>query len=202
MMTKRLIERCIAKDRVAWGEFVNRFQEVVAKAVKMKLQRFGYAFQLEDVKDLVQNIFLDIWEKNKLEQVRHKERIEGWLAIVSQNAAIDYIRRNSHFINRLRTTIANPEGDEAINLVDLIPSDAADPLEETSTAELRIVLDELIGALPGRERLVITLNLLHEKTQREIAGFLKVPLNTVSTIISRTKAKLRQELEKKGWKDF
>ncbi len=183
-------------------EFVKRFQGVATTAIKMRLRRWGCPFQLEDVKDIVQNVFLDIWERNKLEQVRDRDKIEGWLAIVSQNAAIDYIRHNSSFTNRLHTTIANPEGGEAVDLVDLIPSDAADPLEETSAAELKLVLDELINALPAREHLVITLNFLHEKTQREIAELLRIPVNTVSTIISRTKAKLKQELEKKGYKDF
>lgn len=198
---RRLIERCIAKDSSAWNEFVNRFREIATRAVKMRLQRLGYAFQLEDVKDIVQNVFLDIWERNKLNQLRDRERIEGWVAVVSQNAAIDYIRRNSSKGRILISAFESQEG-EVLNPLDSIADPSLDPAEATAVQQLSGDLADLMKSLSPKERLAVTLNVLYEKTHHQVAQILRIPVNTASSLIRRTKNKLKEELEKRGYKNF
>ena len=198
---RRLIERCIAKDSSAWNEFVNGVREIATRAVKMRLQRSDYSFQLEDVKDIVQNVFLDIWERNKLEQLRDRERIEGWLAIVSQNAAIDYIRRNSSKGRILISAFESQEG-EVLDPLDSIAGPNLDPAEATAAQQLSEDLADLMKSLSPKERLAVTLNVLYEKTHHEVAQILRIPVNTASSLIRRTKNKLKEELEKRGYKNF
>lgn len=200
-MLKDLIERCISKDRAAWMEFVGRFQGVATTAIKMRLRRSGYSFQLEDVKDIVQNVFLDIWERNKLEQLRDRERIEGWLAIVSQNAAIDYIRRNSSKGRILISAFESQEG-EVLDPLDSIAGPSLNPAEATAAQQLSEDLADLMKSLSPKERLAVTLNVLYEKTHHQVAQILRIPVNTASSLIRRTKNKLKKELEKRGYKNF
>jgi RNA polymerase sigma-70 factor (ECF subfamily) len=193
---KELVNRCIDKDKSAWNEFVLRFKAIAEKAVRLRLNRHNFPHTIEDVKDITQAVFLDIWEGNKLEQVKDQEKITGWIAIVSQNAAIDFIRKVKN-ITRQSPVVLNEEGVE-FDITDTLTA-KSNPVDELSTLELADTLDTLINALGPRDRLILKLNLLHSQSHKEIANLLKLPQNTVSTIIRRSLLKLRESLERRGY---
>lgn len=192
---KGLIERCLAKDKDAFSEFVSRYKNLVNYSIRLRLEKSRFSYSPEDIKDISQNVFLEIWEKEKLKTVRDKTKIDSWLAIVSQNTTIDYIRKHRSW--REKIVILDEDSEEGI--LDLIPS-KSDPIEEIATSQLSQTLSELFDLLLPRERLVLSLNLLHNQTHRQIAKILNVSINTISTLIRRTKIKLRKELEKRGYK--
>lgn len=196
---KELVNRCINKDKSAWNEFVFRFKAIVEKSIRMKLNRHSFPHTIEDVKDITQTIFLDIWEENKLEAVKDEEKITGWLVIVAQNSAIDFIRGHKNLF-RQSSSLIDAEGSE-LNLANMLV-DKSNPLDEVLNNELADTLDTLINAFEPRDRLILKLNLLHSQSHKEIAHLLKIPQNTVSTIIRRSLSKLRVALEKRGFKDF
>lgn len=196
---KELVDRCLLKDKAAWEEFVLRFKAVVEKSVRARLSRHNFPYTVEDVKDITQNIFLDIWENDSLEKVRDEDKITGWIVIVSQNAAIDFIRRNKKLLRHSEVFI--DEEDKEHNKLDALIS-ASNPLEELADKELSQTLDALIDSLEPRDNLVIKLNLLHGLAYKEIAVLLKIPINTVATVIRRSTLKLRESLLKRGYKDF
>jgi len=76
--------------------------------------------------------------------------------------------------------------------------DSKDPYDALVDNELAAFINEFIKRLPQRERMILTLNFFYGKKHREITQMLKIPANTVSTIIKRTKDLLRKELNKKG----
>ena len=196
---KELVDRCLTKDKAAWNEFVLEFKSVVEKSVRARLARHNFLYTIEDVKDITQNIFLDIWESNRLEQVRSEDKLTAWMAIVAQNAAVDFMRSSRKFL-RQEPDIVDEEG----NRKDLIESIASncDPLKEMTNSELSEVLDTLIGALEPRDRLILQLNILHGLSHREISELLRIPINTASTIIRRCLLKLQDSLSRRGYKDF
>ncbi len=64
-------------------------------------------------------------------------------------------------------------------------------------SDAREMLEAEIEALKPKERIVVKLNLLHGMKHGEIAGALKMPVNTVSTTIARAKKYLKEKLEGK-----
>lgn len=197
MLTLReLVNRCIDKDKSAWNEFVLRFKAIAEKAVRLRLNRHNFPHTIEDVKDITQSIFLDIWEGNKLELVKDQDKITGWMVIVAQNAAVDFIRKTRN-LTRQSSVVLNEEGVE-FDITDTLAA-KSNPVDELSTLELADTLDTLINAFEPRDRLILKLNLLHSQSHKEIAALLKLPQNTVSTIIRRSLLKLRESLERRGY---
>lgn len=196
---KELVSRCIDKDKSAWNEFVLRFKAIAEKAVRLRLNRYNFPHTIEDVKDITQTVFLDIWEGNKLELVKDQEKITGWIVIVAQNAAVDFIRKARN-LTRQSPVVLNEEGVE-FDITDTLTA-KSNPVDELSTLELADTLDTLINALEPRDRLILKLKLLHSQSHKEIAALLKLPQNTVSTIIRRSLLKLRESLERRGYKNI
>jgi RNA polymerase sigma factor (sigma-70 family) len=62
--------------------------------------------------------------------------------------------------------------------------------DEETASEIEKIMDDM----PPKEKLVIELNLFHDKKYREIADMLDMPLATVSSHIKRAKAKLKISL--------
>lgn len=193
---KELVNRCVNKDKSAWSEFVPRFRPVVEKSVRARLARHNFPHTTEDIKDITQGIFLDIWEKNKLALVKDEDKITGWLAIVSQNTAIDYIRSQAKF-NRQRSVCADEDG--GLNdILNILPSET-NLYQELAKEDLTETVDKLIEVLKPREKLILKLNIQHNQTHKEIAFFLNIPINTVSSILRRTMISLKEDLKKKGY---
>ena len=193
---KELVNRCIVKDKSAWSEFVFRFRPLVERCARIRLSRHNFSYTIEDIKDIVQGVFLDIWEKNKLELVKDQDKISGWIAIVSQNAAISFIRSQAKF-SRQRSVCADEEG--GLNdILNILPSGTS-LSRELAKEDMALAVDKLIEALKPREKLVLRLNIQHNQTHREIAYFLNLPINTVSSILRRTMISFREDLKKKGY---
>ena len=176
-----LIERCIEREEKAWSEFIDRFSGLVYYSVRERLKRNGFGFNDLDIQDIVQNVFIDIWEKSKLTEIRERHKIKAWLSIVSQTRALNFMRKKRE---RLLS-------EEELFKVENIVSDKG----EDYKAEL---MEELIRAVENfspREKIILKLNIIHGKTHKEIADFMNMPINTVSTIIARRKELLRKKLK-------
>jgi DNA-directed RNA polymerase specialized sigma24 family protein len=109
------------------------FKPLVERAIRVRLGRHNFPHTIEDIKDIAQGIFLDIWEENKLAQLKDEDKISGWLAIVAQNTAIDFIRRSKNLLRKDQRVIEE-EGAGA-GRIEQIPS-ASNPLKELTNSEL------------------------------------------------------------------
>lgn len=180
--THNLIERCIKREEKAWSEFINRFSGLVYYSARERLKRDGFRFNEQDVHDIVQNVFVDIWEKSKLAEVRERNKIKAWLSIVGQTRALNFMRSK-------RERLLN---EEELSSVENIVSDKGAEYRAGLIEELEMAVEKF----PPREKIVLKLNIIHGKTHKEIADFMNMPINTVSTIISRRKKFLRKNLDK------
>ncbi|KPK41653.1 MAG: hypothetical protein AMJ78_04880 [Omnitrophica WOR_2 bacterium SM23_29] len=201
-----LIESCIKKDKRAWDIFVERYSKLVLWAIRDRLTRFRYDFDDDDVEDIHQEVFVSLWSGNKLTQIKDRRKIAGWIAMVAGNAAIDYFKKMKrqmppNAISIFEGTISGTE-DGGRTLEELLLAKTGNPSREFHLNELRAMLDATLESLAPKEKTVVTLNLLHGMKHREIAEALKLPINTVSTIMARTKDELRERLRRKGIEDF
>jgi len=185
-----LVARCINGDRPAWDKFVERFSPLVFWAIKDTLGQARYSGNREDIKDIFQNVFVLLWEKGKLKQVKDREKLSGWLAMVAANCVYNYFRNKR----------------EALPGKELLPEKTASldcPASRALEQErLHDIIKEGLNCIPARELIILKLNYFYNKTHEEIGRILKMPANTVSSIIKRAKEKIKEELEKQGWKNF
>ena len=195
-----LITGCINKDKRSWDIFVGRYSKVVYWAIRDRLKRFGYNFEDEDINDIHQDVFITLWAGDKLAQLKERDKVAGWLAMVAGNAAIDYFRRMKrqsppNSISIYEEIYKNGD-DETRTLEEVLPSKAPGPDREAQLSEAREVLESVIEALRPKERIAVKLDLLHGMKHSEIADTLNIPVNTVSTTIARAKKYLKEKLEK------
>ncbi|MEA3328468.1 MAG: sigma-70 family RNA polymerase sigma factor [Candidatus Omnitrophota bacterium] len=183
----QLINLCLDKNPLAWSEFIERFSKVIYWAIRDRLRRWGYQFQEGDVENIYQEIFVSLWQKPKLAEIKDKEKLSGWLVMVAGNNAVDYFRKKKR---------KEPK-DITFIFKDLAFSND-NPLQLLHSRELKQTLESVLGTLPSKEKIVITLSYLYNKKHREIAEILNIPINTVSTLIFRTKERLKDKLEEKG----
>lgn len=186
MNEAELIKLCLEKDKKAWSIFIERYSRLVYWSIRKRLLISGFQCDESDIEDIFQEVFLMILRDKKLSQLKGAKFIPGWLAMVASNKTVDFIRKNSR---REENLVVENEAFVDYSLgQDLFDQD------------IFKVVKEVIDTLSDKERIIITLNLLEEKTHGEIAGILRIPANTVSTVIARTKEKLRQGLKERAVK--
>lgn len=178
---QRLIERCIRREEKAWEEFIERFSGLLYYSARERLKRNKIAYGQEDIEDIVQAVFLEIWEKEKLKEVRDRKKITAWLSVVAQTRAINYMKRKKE---RLLVR-------EELYKIDNINLDTSGQLDEDFVREL----DKAMEGFNAREKLIFKLSAVYGKRHREIASFMHMPVNTVSTIMARKKKLLREKLK-------
>src|SRR3989338_1482579 len=156
--THNLIERCIRREEKAWSEFIDRFSGLVYYSARERLKRSGFRFNEQDIQDIVQNVFVEIWEKSSLVAVKDRHKIKAWLSIVGQTRALNFMRKRKerllgeNELFKVENITSNEGGEDRIRL-----------MEE---------LEKVIEGFPGREKIILKLNIVHGKSHKEIAGFM------------------------------
>ena len=184
MSESELIKRCIKKDKKAWSVFIQKYSRLVYWAIRKRLAASDFSSHETDIEDIFQEVFLTILKGDKLLQLKNPKFIPGWLSMVASNKTVDFMRQKSR-------------RDQAL-VVDVPVFRDCSFEQDLLSADMIAVIKEVINALSDKERIIISLNLLEERTHKEIAQIAGMPINTVSTIIARTKEKLKKELEKRG----
>ena len=187
-----LVESCVKGDLGAWSRFTQKYSRLIKFSIENRLKKYGFTLLRQDIEDIGQDVLAYIWKDRKLEDVRNRSDISYWLAVVSGNAAMEYIRKHRHEPDLNAVRIFDKAGGS--ELADLIPADTLKPSEEVIASEILQRIDRSMEKLPSGERLVAKLNFYHGKKYHEIADILGMPGGTVSNYMKRAKEKLRKAL--------
>ncbi|MEI8175670.1 MAG: sigma-70 family RNA polymerase sigma factor [Candidatus Omnitrophota bacterium] len=196
MDTLNLIQRCRKKDPLAWEVFVNHYAGLIYWAIYDRLGKWAYRYHPEDIDEIHQNVFMNLWGKNKLEQIRTTDRVAGWLVILAGNEAIDYFKRE----RRRMPPLAAPHcafrspGRDAQVTTPLLRTREPSPRDQAGENELIAIIEHEINRLAPREKNIMSLYLLHHMKYREIADTLSLPPGTIATVIKNARARLKDRL--------
>lgn len=140
-----------------------------------------YISNKEDVKDILQESFLKIF--NAIDKFEYKGNgsLRAWSARIVVNESLSHIRKN----DKLQLTTL-PSWDLPDQSDDLEPD-----FEEIPTS----VIMEMIQSLPTGYRTVFNLYIFEEKSHKEIASILNITENTSASQFHRAKAMLVKEIE-------
>jgi RNA polymerase sigma-70 factor (ECF subfamily) len=130
--------------------------------------------------EIVQEVFLCVWERRESWRVRTSVR--SYLLTAVRNAAISYLR-HEQVVRRRQTEL--PDAQEAV---------AASPEVRALEAETITAVRDAIGRLPDRCRLVFTLHREQGLTYNEVAEVLGISPRTVEVQIGRALKALRKRL--------
>lgn len=173
-------------------QFVKKYAKLIYSAVEKRLRGYGFTPGHAEIMDIQQDVLTSICEGKKLDKIKNPDSVPYWIAIVSGNAAMQYMRNRRRQEPGKMLSLHDKIGETKI--LELLPSFGLTPYEDLGKDELSEKIDDAIESLPIKEKLVIKLNLLHDKKHEEIAGMLNIPEGTVSNYIKRAKEKLKKRL--------
>lgn len=149
--------------------------------------------------DVFQNTFLQIHLKRDLYESGRPFR--PWLYTVATNQAIDALRRNQrHQRASLDSEHSSGRG-KAGSLLDMIPSEAAEPHDHAERKERQALVRTAVDRLSEHLRTVVVLSYYQGMKYKEIAGILGIPVGTVKSRLHAAIRRLGEEWEKLGITD-
>ena len=139
----------------------------------------GFVFEKEVCEDIVQNIFIHIWEQ--ADNLDITTSLKSYLYQATKNRCLNHLRNikveDKHHLLYVEASL----NDSNVDLDD---------------SELLQKIDAAIKALPPKMGEIFRLKYLEEKSIRDIATQLDISENTIKTQILRAKDKLRGSLRK------
>ncbi len=140
-----------------------------------------YMSNKEDVKDVLQESFLKIFNAIHKFEYRGKGSLRAWSARIVVNEALKMIKQ----YNKMQLT----------NLPSWELPDPVDEVEPDIEDIPASVIMEMIKTLPTGYRTVFNLYIFEEKSHKEIASILNISENTSASQFHRAKALLVKEIE-------
>src|SRR5688500_4236628 len=165
-----LIAASKAGDAEAFTELVRRYQAMVFGSAYAALGDFHLA------EDAAQQAFVTAYRG--LDRLEQPERFAGWLRGI--------VRFECAHLRRRRRVLQVPI-EAAAQLVSSTPG-PVQPAEEREAVERLLAA---INALPPAEREATVLFYLQERSQREVAAFLGVPVSTVNNRLRTARKRLK-----------
>jgi RNA polymerase sigma-70 factor (ECF subfamily) len=178
---EKLVEIIREKNQELFEQIVARYQNKI----------YSYISRLignrEEAEDLTQEVFVKVFKN--LYGFDIKRKFSSWIYRIAHNEAVNYIKKKSYFkilsIEQnefLQNTMSTTE-----NLVENI-------IKKENAKKIR----ELLGKLSFKYKEVLVLRYLEEKSYDEISDILRMPVNTVGTLINRAKGQLEKIVKKEN----
>lgn len=134
-------------------------------------------FDRAEAEDIVQETLIKVWKKR--EEWNSLESIEAYCLTVAKNLAIDM--RDKMVSQTEELTSANDQA-----------QDDANPYEKLVQKERLMLVNNLIEALPDKQRQIMQLRDIEEKSYQEIAEILDITEDQVKVNLFRARQKVKQ----------
>jgi len=169
---RQLIEGIQSGDREALRRLYERFSRF-AMGVALR-----YVPEREDALDVVHDSFVIILTSINSFEYRGEGSLRNWVSKIVSHHAIDWIKKH-----------------EQLSFSDQMPDEIEEDEEAVIEDIPKNLLNEMIGRLPLRYRVVINLRAFEELSYKDIALRLGISENTSVTLFSRAKRKLEKMMK-------
>lgn len=155
--------------RVAYDRYVGYLTAVCSR----------YVIVSEDVRDVLQNSFINIFLN--INQFKHRENasLKSWMTRIVVNESLKFLKNGERF--------------SFIECAEELP-EMPDSNEEMYDIPFE-VMQQMVKELPDNYRTVFNLFVFEHKSHREIAGMLNIKENTSSIHLYRAKAMLAKNIK-------
>lgn len=179
-----LVRRCLQGTRTAWDDFAREYQDTVERAVRHALIRLCRRAPVEDVENVVQEIFSSLLEDSgrRLRLYSGRCSLKGWLRAVAVRRTVNYVRDE-------RRRRGRPLDERLLFIPESGRTDADDAMAERVRR-----LDASLDLLSIRDRLVLRLYYLDGIPLKSIAVLLGVSRNTIWPMVTRARQRLLKKM--------
>lgn len=172
----QLIKQAQEGDENAFNKLFYRYKEFVDNVL------FTYVNDIDEAKDLTNVVFLKVHQK--LLTFKDYSSFGGWLRIIANHTAIDYLRRMKEKAVELgedtgRLPVELTSSSEEGDLVNLL--------------EYESLLKEF-KKLPEKTQRIFNLFYIEDLSVDEISKVLHIPTGTIKATLSRTRRKIKNNL--------
>lgn len=175
--SKHILERLKQGDRLAFDlVFKSYWDPLLIYLSKLVKDR-------TDAEDLLQNIFVNLWNKAQSSEIQH---LHTWLYGAARKSALFYHRTQGN----QKKLIAS--------ILDYIQVEGFSLSEQQQGKELQQIIDREIEQLPAKMKEVFILSRQEQLSYKEIAERLEISDQTVKKQISNALTILRNNLKKQG----
>jgi len=182
-----LVSRARANDMVAWEQLICRYERKVY-SLAMRLLR-----QVQDAEDVTQQTFLSVMEN--LDGFRGDSQFSTWILRVATNAALKVIRKRKGLETcSLDQSAPDEGGPGSVPHPKYIADWRAIPEELAQTHETRRLLDEALGELDEKYRVVFLLRDAEGLSIRETAEAVGISEANTKVRLLRARLQLREKL--------
>jgi RNA polymerase sigma-70 factor (ECF subfamily) len=163
---------------------------------------YRYASRLcgetEAAKDLVQETFLNAYRGFK--RFRGEAQVSTWLYTIASRACLRMRRRRKGAPDRelsLEEFIPTADGEFRLQ----IPIEGLSPEEALQNKQLRQALDDAIGKLPPKYKMVLVLRDMQGLSAKEVGTIMGLNERAVKSRLHRARLFVRRELSARGLAD-
>jgi RNA polymerase sigma factor (sigma-70 family) len=155
--------------------------EELTKGVKNKLYRFALRITGDnaEAEDVVQEVFIKTWQR--LEELPNIQNAEAWCMTLTKNLSLDKLR------SKHRRT---EEIGEVLQLTDYNST----PYETLAGNDMISRIRDWMKELPEKQRLVMHLRDIEDKTYEEISIILDMPMPQVKVNLHRARTAIRERI--------
>lgn len=174
-----IIKKAQAGDESAFNRLFKKYKTFVENVIN------SYLHDIDESKDLTNVVFLKVYEK--LSTFTDYSSFGGWLRIIANRTAVDYLRemKNKQFLlGEYDNTVSNDE-----NHSDLITED--DLVNHLLYEEILTEFEKL----PDTTKKVCRLFYVENMTVEEISKELSIPTGTIKSMLFRTRSKIKNSLK-------
>jgi RNA polymerase sigma factor (sigma-70 family) len=155
--------------------------EALTKSVKNKLYRFSLRITGDnaEAEDVVQEVFIKAWQR--LDDLPNIQNVEAWCMTLTKNLSLDKLR------SKHRQT---EEIGEILQLTD----SQSTPYETLAGNDMIDKIRNWVKELPEKQRLVMHLRDIEDKTYDEISTILEMPMPQVKVNLHRARTAIRERI--------
>lgn len=185
-----LLRRCLSRQPGSWNDFVDRFLSLIYHVIGYTAYLRSVRLSPEDVEDIAHDILVQLVANNfrVLREFRGEASLATYLTVVTRRMCIQALIRRQ----KEREALERGERVAAASLLDDMPAAALKGIESLEEVE------KLLRKLPGKERQIVRLYYLEGRTYEEISTETGVPVNTIGSVLSRVRKKLRAKAENRS----
>lgn len=147
------------------------------------MQAYSMLKDEQQAKDLIQDLFVDLWEKSDLTEI---QSMKSYLSRAVHNRCLNFIKNSRKDSLRIKEYISHTD---SVSLPDPYQAEQA----ETKSNRLYKLL-KAMEDLPPKTAAAFNLYYLEKKSRKDVAAELNVSLNTVKTMLLRAVKTLRKKI--------
>jgi len=180
---KELLARLVAKKAGSWNDFVDRYLSLIYHAIHHTAHLRSARLTPEDVEDIASEVLVQLVNNDykTLREFKGSSSLSTYLTVIARRICVHEITRRQSVREAIRKGEARPVAVDETD--DPAAAKAMDKLED---------VEALLRRLKGREQEIVRLFYMEGRSYEEISTELDIPVNSIGSVLSRARAKLRE----------